>query len=307
MALLLGARLTGRRKSAELRRPGPPYDRHRYPPAHHCRRRQALSFGAARRPPIGLVAHAAGDIREADRRHGRGRRAKSGNRAGLDLLRPRQFVRRRRGRRAPQALHRRLLGRCAGARRARAHALLARQKTHRSAAVHLRQHHGRTGQLARRSEILPRMGVRRRAWTFDLPADVGQGDPAGDRHGRAFSRGANYSGSLREAGAGRRPALRGRRQPVRACALPEYFPQADAAYLRRGAPRQGDARRRSSRASSPRSARRGWPGARTIHRAKAPYPRCSRRRASRLRCLPQTDREWIFAKTAQTLYPALAD
>jgi hypothetical protein len=24
-------------------------------------------------------------------------------------------------------------------------------------------------------------------------------------------------------------------------------------------------------------------------------------------CLPQPDRDWIFAKTAQTLYPALAD
>ncbi|MGH8513464.1 MAG: amidohydrolase family protein, partial [Gammaproteobacteria bacterium] len=26
-----------------------------------------------------------------------------------------------------------------------------------------------------------------------------------------------------------------------------------------------------------------------------------------LACLPQSDQDWIFAKTAQTLYPALAD
>jgi predicted TIM-barrel fold metal-dependent hydrolase len=26
-----------------------------------------------------------------------------------------------------------------------------------------------------------------------------------------------------------------------------------------------------------------------------------------LSCLPEKDREWIFARTAQTLYPALAD
>ena len=75
----------------------------RYPPAHHRRRRHALSFGAARRPSVRLVAHAAGDAGADDRRDGRGRRAKGRDRAGLDLLRPRQFLCRRCGRRLPDS------------------------------------------------------------------------------------------------------------------------------------------------------------------------------------------------------------
>ena len=79
----------------------------------------------------------------------------------------------------------------------------------------------------------PAWSLRRRTRPVDLPADVGQGDPAGDRHGRALSERAHHPRSRRATGAGRRPALQRGRQPVRAGALSQHLYQAHAAHFRR--------------------------------------------------------------------------
>ena len=242
MACLRPTRLTRRRKSAELRRQGPPDDRHRHPSAHHCRRRGALSAGAARRPPIGLVAHAAGDGREADRRHGRGRR-----RRRRRWCRPRPATATTIPT-SPTRLRRTLtvLPACSRS--------TCWPPTRRSACAI-----GTAGSLtglrlftfgstmAEQANWLddPRSYP---AWTcagelglIDLPADVGQGDPAGARHGGALSGGPHRARPLRAAGAGGRAALCGGGEPVRAGAPAQHLPQADAAHFRRSAPRQGDA------------------------------------------------------------------
>src|SRR3954470_8512602 len=77
---------------------------HRYPSPRHLARRGALSARAARRKTIRLVAGAAGERGRDDRRDGRGGHRALGAGAGVDLLRPRQSLRRRFGRGVPAAL-----------------------------------------------------------------------------------------------------------------------------------------------------------------------------------------------------------
>ena len=64
----------------------------------------------------------------------------------------------------PEPLHRRVLGRRAGAGCHRAHALLDGPRPDRHAAVHHRQHHAGAGVLARRSENLSGLADGRRSW-----------------------------------------------------------------------------------------------------------------------------------------------
>ena len=144
-----------------------PFDAHarnRHSPAHHRRRHQALSAGTARRPPVGMVADATGDHRADAQGHGRGRGRQVRHGAGLDLLWPRQLLRRRCRRSASRSVYRGVLGGRAGARRERAHPPLGRPETHRAATVHHRQHHAGPGLLARRSEVLSGLADRQSIW-----------------------------------------------------------------------------------------------------------------------------------------------
>ena len=158
-------------------------------------------------------------------------------------------------------------------------------EAHRHAAVHHRQHHAGPGVVARRSEDLSGLGMRRRARPLDLPADVRQGLPADDQDDRALPQGAHHPRPHGAAGAGRWAALCGGRQPVRARALSQRLSQADAAQLHRVAQRQGDAGDLLRQAGRRHSARSASPGARTIRRRKARCPSCLRsRRARSPRC-----------------------
>ena len=85
------------------------------------------------------------------------------------------------------------------------------------------------------------------------------------------------------------------------------LPQGHRAELRGRRRRERPRRKRSSDGSSPNSARRALRGARTFPPRSARCPTFSPWRRTRLRFLPETDREWIFSRTAQTLYPALAN
>jgi hypothetical protein len=67
-----------------------------YSPAHHLRRRNPLSAGAAVRQALGLVAGTSHYRRDVDRGHGRSRRGQGRRGALVDHLRLRQQLRRRR-------------------------------------------------------------------------------------------------------------------------------------------------------------------------------------------------------------------
>ena len=75
-----------------------------------------------------------------------------------------------------------------------------------------------------------------------------------------------------------------------------------------GRPRTGARarRRRSSARSSIRSAPRGSPGARIFRIRSARWRKSSAPRARRSAFAKASDQDWIFGKTALTLYPALA-
>ena len=103
------------------------------------------------------------------------------------------------------------------------------------------------------------------------------------------------------------PPYSGRRQPVRAGALSQHLSQADAAHFRRGAARQGDA---GNIFSSPRRRVRrlaAGVGIELSVERRHPARAFENRTRMSLACLAKADQEWIFAKTAQALYPALAD
>ena len=85
------------------------------------------------------------------------------------------------------------------------------------------------------------------------------------------------------------------------------LPQGHRAQLRGRAGGTRPRRKRSSDGSCPSSARHASRGARTFPPRSARCRSSSPWRRTRLRFLPETDREWIFSRTAQTLYPALAD
>ena len=154
--------------------------------------------------------------RADDRRHGRGRGRQVRRGAGFDLLRPRQLVPRRRGRQISRPLHRGVLGRRARPRRAGKDAPLAKEEPHGHAALHHRQHHEDPGRVDRRPPRLPRLGDRRRARHSHLHADVRRGLPAARQPDAALPAGEGDPRSPVAAGAQRRPALCGGREPVRA-------------------------------------------------------------------------------------------
>ena len=104
------------------------------------------------------------------------------HRAGLDLLRPRQLLRRRRGRGPSRPLHRRVLGRRAGGRRepsACATGSAAKLTGLRLFTI------GSTmpdqASWLDDPKTYPAWEIRRRARSPGLPADVAQGFPAADR------------------------------------------------------------------------------------------------------------------------------
>ena len=144
------------------------------------------------------------------------------------------------------------------------------------------------------------------SWALDLPADVAKGVPADDQDGGALSEGADHPRSHGAAGAGRRTALCAGAQPVRARPLSEHLSQAHAAQRSSNPARV----RRRPRPSFP-----SWFGVRRIAAGlglelsvlRGLAARAARARQAPLASLPQSDQDWIFAKTAQTLYPALAD
>ena len=227
--------------------------------------------------------------------------------AGLDLLWPRQFLCRRRCRGASGPLHGGVLGGRAGARRERAHPLLGRPEAHGAAAVHHRQHHAGPGLLARRSEVLSGLADRRRSRHPDLSANVAEGISGDDPDDRALPEGEDHPRPLRPAGAQRRPALCAGAEPVRPRQISEHPPEAHPAQFHRN--------RRTGR-RRPRPFSRKLVGAFGAQRLAwgSNYPASEGSLADllalakrTLACLPQSDQDWIFAKTAQTLYPALAD
>ncbi len=134
---------------------------------------------------------------------------KAAHRAGLDLLRPRQHLCGRGGRRASRALHRRVLGRRAGARRGGEDPPLDAPQADRAAPVHHRQHHAGPGHLVRRSADLSGLGVCRRGRPAGLHADDAARLSAAARADGAVPEGADHPRPPGAAGARRRPALRG--------------------------------------------------------------------------------------------------
>ena len=87
---------------------------------------------------------------------------------------------------------------------------------------------------------------------------------------------------------------------------PNIYPQADAAHLRRSAARQGDAGNVLSKLVAEFGASRlAWGS--NYPSSEGTLPALFKTARESLACLPQADQEWIFAKTAQILYPALKD
>ena len=308
MALLRPARLTRRRKSAELRRQGPPDDRHRHPSAHHCRRRGALSAGAARRPSIRLVAHAAGDGREDDRRHGRGRRAEGRRwcrlRPATATTIPTSPTRSPRTPTASPACSR---STCSRPTRRNACATGDDRKLTGLRLFTFGSTMAEPGRLARRPEILSGLGAAPANWACRSAC-------------RCRPRRFPQRAAWRERFPNVRIVLDHLARPVlddgppyaaaaslfALARLPEHLSQADAAHLRRGAQRQGDAgdllcqaRRRIRRVAA------GLGLELSVERRPAARAAATARES--LASLPQADRDWIFAKTAQSLYPALKD
>ena len=88
--------------------------------------------------------------------------------------------------------------------------------------------------------------------------------------------------------------------------IPDRLSQADAAQLHRVAQGQGDAGDASSRklVSKFGASRLAWGS--NYPSSEGSLPELLALATSALASLPQSDQDWIFAKTAQTLYPVLA-
>ena len=177
----------------------------------------------------------------------------------------------------------------------------------RLAALHHRQHHARASRLAGRSAIVSRLAQGRGERASRLSPDDGRRYPADRERAAPLSRACAWCSITLPARSRRmgRPTKR-----LTVCGGSPRFPGVYLKVTERNfvGAKKGQATPETffGRLVSEFGASRiAWGS--NFPASERSLPELVALAQDTLRFLPETDREWIFSRTAQTLYPALAD